>query len=73
MNNNPSTRDTPFILVREKQDPVTKQAKISIHKNFRGFDLTDYVLFNPKLTNDETMDKYVHRDDFVFYNKLMNQ
>ena len=63
-------RDTEYILIREKQDPATRKAKILITKNDHRVDLKDYTFFGPKPGSTDTMDRYVHNDDYPEYIKL---
>lgn len=63
-------RDTEYILIREKQDSKTRRAKISIMKNDHRADLSDYTFFSPTPGSKDTMDRYVHNDDYPEYIKL---
>jgi hypothetical protein len=61
-------KETEYILIREKQDPKTRKAEITIKRNV-GVDLRDYKYFFTK-SSSSTMDRYVHKDDYVEYVKM---
>lgn len=62
--------DSEYVLLREKQDPVTKRAVVNVKRNNGFLDLSDYEFFSAPSATRYSMDRYVHKDDYAAYVKM---